>query len=185
MHPKKGKAEKIWRKFSRKFQGSLKEVSKEVLQNFHKLPCSFVFAVRQKFAEFDNLGFVDFGKICRIRQINFSGTLDRITFKNFREFSKNMFCLIRRFCRIDRIWRNRQSLIFCLTGSMGTWTQSPLQFSTFEPPKSKGGWVRQKALIDWQAGERASETAKRQQDSGPPGCHLVGRAAAVWHLRTR
>ena len=62
---------------------------------------------------------------------------------------------------------------------VATWTAEPLQFSTFEPPKSKGGWVRQKALIDWQAGEHASETAKRQQDSGPPGCHLVGRAAAA------
>ena len=72
-----------------------------------------------------------------------------------------------------------------LVGRTATWTAEPLQFSTFEPPKSKGGWVRQKALIDWQAGEHASETAKRQQDSGPPSCHLVGRAAAVWHLRTR
>ena len=35
------------------------------------------------------------------------------------------------------------------------------------------------------AGERACETAEPQQDSGPTGCHLVGRAAAVWHLRTR
>ena len=33
--------------------------------------------------------------------------------------------------------------------------------------------------------EHASETGKPQQDSGPLGCHLVGRAAAVWHLRTR
>ena len=65
------------------------------------------------------------------------------------------------------------------------WARIRNRESTFEPPKTKGGWVRQKALIDWQAGEHASETAKRQQDSGPPGCHLVGRAAAVWHLRTR
>ena len=69
MHPKKGKAEKIWRKF----QGSLKEVSKEVLQNFHKTSMQFCFCRATKFAECDNLGFVDFGKICRIRQINFQG----------------------------------------------------------------------------------------------------------------
>ena len=31
----------------------------------------------------------------------------------------------------------------------------------------------------------ACETAEPQQDSGPAGCHLVGRAGAVWHLRTR
>ena len=35
------------------------------------------------------------------------------------------------------------------------------------------------------AGEHACETAEPQQDSCPTGCHLVGRAAAVWHLRTR
>ena len=29
------------------------------------------------------------------------------------------------------------------------------------------------------AGEHACETAEPQQDSGPTGCHLVGRAGAV------
>ena len=33
--------------------------------------------------------------------------------------------------------------------------------------------------------EHASETGKPQQDSGPTGCHLVGRAAAVWHLKSK
>ena len=74
--------------------------------------------------------------------------------------------------------------------------------------KSKGGWVGLEALacIGWVdvtalgsivghqplqrhvtaaslAGEHACETAEPQQDSGPTGCHLVGRAGAVWHLR--
>ena len=77
-----------------------------------------------------------------------------------------------------------------------------MPFSTFEPAKSKGGWVGLEALagIGWVdvtalgsivghqplqrhvtaasvAGEHARETAEPQQDSGPTGCHLVGRAA--------
>ena len=64
-----------------------------------------------------------------------------------------------------------------------TWSAEPVPFSTFEPAKSKGGWVGLEALagIGWVdvAGEHASETAEPQQDSGPTGCHLVGRAGAI------
>ena len=67
---------------------------------------------------------------------------------------------------------------------VATWSAEPVPFSTFEPAKSiKGGWVGLEALagIGWVdvAGEHASETAEPQQDSGPTGCHLVGRAGAV------
>ena len=87
---------------------------------------------------------------------------------------------------------------------VATWSAEPVPFSTFEPAKSKGGWVGLEALagIGWvdvtplgsivrhqpvqrhvtaasPAGEHACETAEPQQDSGPTGCHLVGRAGAV------
>ena len=77
---------------------------------------------------------------------------------------------------------------------VATWSAEPVPFGTFEPAKNKDGWVGQEALagIGWvdvtalgSAGEHASETAEPQQDSGPTGCHLVGRAGAIWHLRTR
>ena len=83
MHPKKGKAEKIWRKFQGSFQGSFAKLP----QNFHAvlfLPCDKICRIRQF-------------RFCRFRQNlpdstnQFSGTLDRITFKNFREFSKICF----------------------------------------------------------------------------------------------
>ena len=84
--------------------------------------------------------------------------------------------------------------------------RQPLPFGTFAPTKSKGGRLKQEALnlasgrqsktVRHQPFQRhvtarsvtrehASETGKPQQDSRPPGCHLVGRAAAVWHLRAR
>ena len=77
---------------------------------------------------------------------------------------------------------------------VATWSAEPVPFSTFEPAKSKGGWVGLEALagIGWvdvtalgsivghqplqrhvtaasPAGEHASETAEPQQDSGRAG----------------
>ena len=73
------------------------------------------------------------------------------------------------------------------------WSAEPVPFGTFEPAKSKDGWGCEGLAaplgpsIEWNhsTGGHAAETAEPQQDSGQTGCHLVGRAGAVWHLRTR
>ena len=87
---------------------------------------------------------------------------------------------------------------------IGLGRQSRCRLAPSKPAKSKGGWVGLEALagIGWVdvtalgsivghqplqrhvtaasvAGEHACETAEPQQDSGPTGCHLVGRAGAV------
>ena len=53
--------------------------------------------------------------------------------------------------------------------------QSRCRLGTFEPAKSKGGWMG----LDM----HASETAEPQQDSGPTGCHWVSRAPAIGSRR--
>ena len=60
--------------------------------------------------------------------------------------------------------------------------QSRCRLGTFEPAKSKGGWMGLDAVawVNFPSGGHASETAEPQQDSGPTGCHWVSRAAAVW-----
>ena len=75
---------------------------------------------------------------------------------------------------------------------VASWSAEPVPFSTFEPAKSKDGWgcdglaAPLGPSIEWNhsTGGLAAETAEPQQDSAT-GCHLVGRAGAVWHLRTR
>ena len=60
--------------------------------------------------------------------------------------------------------------------------QSRCRLGTFEPAKSKGGWMGLDAVawVNFPSGDHASETAEPQQDSGPTGCHWVSRAGAVW-----
>ena len=60
--------------------------------------------------------------------------------------------------------------------------QSRCRLGTFEPAKSKGGWMGLDAVawVNFPSGGHASETAEPQQDSGPTGCHWVSRAGAVW-----
>ena len=71
---------------------------------------------------------------------------------------------------------------------VATWSAEPLPFGTFEPAKSKGGWVGQEAFADsrdWLGGRNGpgqhrakaaipinlpSETGKPQQDSNPTDC---------------
>ena len=60
------------------------------------------------------------------------------------------------------------------------WSAEPVPFGTFEPAKSK----ESKDRWGWALAQASSGTIARQ-DSGQTGCHLVGRAGAVWHLRTR
>ena len=60
--------------------------------------------------------------------------------------------------------------------------QSRCRLGTFEPAKSKGGWMGLDAVawVNFPSGGHASETAEPQQDAGPTGCHWVSRAGAVW-----
>ena len=60
--------------------------------------------------------------------------------------------------------------------------QSRCRLGTFEPAKSKGGWMGLDAVawVNFPSSGHASETAEPQQDSGPTGCHWVSSAAAVW-----
>ena len=81
--------------------------------------------------------------------------------------------------------------------------QSRCRLGTFEPAKSKGGWMGLDARIrngrtpagfrpnglplgQQSPGGHACETAEPQQDSGPTGCHWVtAEPVPFGHLRTR